>query len=100
MAYEIRFFDEVLTDVVEAKRWYKDQRDGLEMNFAMAVEQALEQIKKMPTAYSIRYKTVRITHTKVFPYNIHFYIDEKNEQIVVTAIVHNKRHPSIANKRV
>lgn len=38
MAYEIRFFDEVLTDVVEAKRWYKDQRDGLEMNFAMAVE--------------------------------------------------------------
>jgi hypothetical protein len=70
------------------------------MEFALAVEVAIEKIIKMPTAYSVRYENVRIAHVKVFPYNIHFYIDEVFKLVVITAIVHNKRHSDIARKRV
>jgi hypothetical protein len=38
---------------------------------------------------------VRIAHTKIFPYNIHFYIDEAKKQIVIIGIVHNKRGDAI-----
>lgn len=73
MAYSLHYFDEVATDINEAKLWYKDKREGLEIEFALAVREAIESIAKMPTAYTTRYKTIRIAHTKVFPYNIHFY---------------------------
>jgi len=44
--------------------------------FAAAVKETLSSILKMPVAYPLRYRNILIAHTKVFPYNIHFYIDE------------------------
>lgn len=100
MAYTLQYFDEVETDVHKAKTWYKEQKEGLEIEFADAIEKAIERIVDMPQVFSIRYKKVRIAHPKRFPYNIHFYIDEPNTAVVITAIVHSKRHPKIAKKRI
>lgn len=100
MAYQFQYFDEALTDIQEAKLWYKKQRNGLEVEFALAIEKAIEHILEMPTVYAVRYKNVRIAHSKRFPYNIHFYIDKSNTLVIITAIVHNKRHPGIAKNRV
>jgi hypothetical protein len=100
MAYNVQFFDEVINDIQEAKIWYKEKREGLEIEFAWMIEDTIEQIIKMPSSYAIRYKTIRIAHPKVFPYNIHFYIDELNNMIVITAIVHNRRNQVYATDRV
>lgn len=94
MNYQLMYLDEVLTDVKEAKAWYKDKSEGLELRFAQAVEFVIEKIRKMPTAYPIRYKNVRFARTKVFPYIIHFYIDDPKKQVIITAIVHKKRSSS------
>lgn len=93
MPYSLLFFDEVLNDVEQAKEWYKTQRQGLEEEFALAVELAIQQLLKEPFAHAVRYRNVRIAHPKRFPYNIHFYIDESNLTVVITAIVHSKRDP-------
>ena len=98
--YNILYFDEVFSDIQEAKVWYKEQKDGLEIAFALAIEKAIDQVLKSPLIYAPRYKNVRIAHAKKFPYNIHFYIDEDNKNIVFTAIVHNKRSPNLAMNRV
>jgi mRNA-degrading endonuclease RelE of RelBE toxin-antitoxin system len=98
--YNSQYFDQVFIDVQEAKIWYKEQKEGLEVEFAVAIETAIQKVLKMPTSYSPRYKNVRIAHPKKFPYNIHFYIDEVNETVVFTAIVHNKRHSKFAMNRV
>lgn len=98
--YTSKYFDQVFTDVQEAKIWYKEQKEGLEVEFAFAIETAIYKVLKMPTSYSLRYKNIRIAHPKIFPYNIHFYIDEVNKIVVFTAIAHNKRHPKFAMDRV
>ena len=100
MTYNVQFFDDVVIDIQEAKLWYKEKRDGLEIEFARAIEDAILQVIKMPFAYSVRYKTIRIAHPKVFPYNIHFYINELEELVVITAIVHNKRLSTVAGERI
>lgn len=46
MSFQIEFFDEVLTDIQEAKEWYKEQRFGLEVEFAFEIEKVLEKIIK------------------------------------------------------
>lgn len=96
MAYTVHYLDAVIADVREAKTWYKAQREGLEEGFAAAIE----RIAQMPTAYGIRYKNIRFAHPKVFPYNIHFYLDEARQMIVITAIVHSRRHPDVSQGRV
>jgi plasmid stabilization system protein ParE len=100
MAYILQYFDEVETDVQDAKTWYKEQKEGLEVEFATATEKAIENIVTTPQIFPVRYKNVRIAHPKRFPYNIHFYIDEPNATVVITAIVHSKRHPKVAKKRI
>ncbi|MDR2207199.1 MAG: hypothetical protein LBE36_13705 [Flavobacteriaceae bacterium] len=97
--YQAKYFDEVAADILEAKKWYKQQQDGLEERFATAIEEIILKILKMPTAYGIRYKNIRIAHPKIFPYNIHFYIDEPTETVVFTGIIFNKKYNALYLKR-
>ncbi|WP_395061273.1 hypothetical protein [Flavobacterium sp.] len=98
--YNAYYLDAVFADIQEAKIWYKEQKEGLEIEFALAIEIAIQKILTMPSSYSPRYKNVRIAHPKTFPYNIHFYIDENNKNVVFTAIIHNKRLSKIAVNRI
>jgi mRNA-degrading endonuclease RelE of RelBE toxin-antitoxin system len=66
----------------------------------LEIKEAIVSILKNPTIYSIRYKNIRIAHPKIFPYNIHLYIDTNSSTVVVTAINHNKRDSIVAEKRV
>jgi mRNA-degrading endonuclease RelE of RelBE toxin-antitoxin system len=89
--YKVLYLNEVENDIAIAKQWYAGQQKDLDVRFAAAVKEALSNILKMPSVYAVRYKNIRIAHTKVFPYNVHFYIDETKEQVVIIGIVHNKR---------
>ena len=89
--YKVLYLDEVENDIAVAKQWYTEQQKGLDMRFTVAVKETLSNISKMPSAYAARYRNVRIAHTKVFPYNVHFYIDKTKAQVVITGIVHNRR---------
>ncbi len=100
MIPNILYFDEVKKDIVQAKSWYKEQQEGLQIRFALEIKEAIIAILKNPTIYSIRYKNIRIAHPKIFPYNIHFYIDVNSSTVVVTSIIHNKRDSIIVEKRV
>jgi len=99
-SYTIFYFDEVENDVAEAKAWYKSKQNGLEKRFAKAIKFAIVNLQKTPTAYSIRYKNVRIAYPAVFPYAIHFYIDKPKNMIVITAIIFAGRDPDIAKHRI
>jgi len=97
--YAVFYLDEVKIDLSSARQWYAKQQEGLDERFVSAVKEAISIIIKMPLAYVPRYKNVRIAHTKIFPYNIHFYIDEGKKQIIITGIVHNKRNDAVSLDR-
>lgn len=100
MAFTLTYFDEVENDVAAAKLYYRGSSEGLEKRFANAIELAILKLQQWPAAYAIRYKNVRIAYPVVFPYAIHFYIDEKQNSIVITAIVFAGRDPKIAKNRM
>ena len=94
-SYKVLYLDAVETDIAEARQWYAVQQEGLDVRFAAAVKDTLESIAKMPLAYAKRYKNVRIAHTRIFPYNVHFYVDEGKKQVVIIGIVHNRRDDAL-----
>jgi hypothetical protein len=97
--YKAQYFEEVFTDIQQAKEWYKKQLVGLEVRFANCIEGAILKILEMPTAYNIRHKNIRIAHPKTFPYNIHFYIEEETKTVIFIGIVFNKRKDAIKINR-
>ena len=90
--YKVFYLDEVDNDIAVAKQWYAEQQNNLDVRFVAAVKETVSNILKMPSAYAVRYRNIRIARTKIFPYNIHFYVDETKAQVVIIGIVHNKRN--------
>jgi mRNA-degrading endonuclease RelE of RelBE toxin-antitoxin system len=93
--YNVFYLDEVENDIAVAKKWYAEQQKDLDVRFTTSVKETLSDILKMPFVYAVRYRNVRIAHTKIFPYNIHFYIDETQTQVVIIGIIHNKRNNAL-----
>jgi len=93
--YQVLYLDEVENDMTIAKQWYAEKQNGLDIRFDAAIKEVLSIIIKMPSTYAVRYKNVRIANTKKFPYNIHFYLDETLEQVVIIGIVHNRREDAL-----
>ena len=91
MPYNILYLDEAKTDVKAAKTWYKNQRNGLQKQFAQEVTKAISLLQNFPQVYAIRYRNIRVVHTKVFPFGIHFYINDISKVVTITAIVHDFR---------
>ena len=85
--YTELYLDDVESDISVAKQWYAEQQEGLDVRFAAAVKETISTILEMPSSYAVRYKNIRIAHTKVFPYNVHFYIDDTKAQIVMVLFI-------------
>ena len=99
MSWRLFYYDEVALDVRETKNWCRQQQIGLDKRFADDVKQCIMRIQKNPEHYEVRYKDVRLAHCETFPYSIHFYLNSAEKQIVIIAIVHQHRDPSVAKSR-
>jgi len=95
MRLSAHYYDVVKIDLIEAKDWYRNQKPGLEKNFAFEVKSCIQKIQKDPLIYEIKYRNVRTAFTAIFPYAVHFFIDELKQQIVIIAIIHQSRNPSL-----
>jgi plasmid stabilization system protein ParE len=91
----LHYYDAVKIDLIEVKSWYKNQKAGLEKDFAREVKACIHRLQKNPLHYEIKYRNVRTAFTEVFSYAIHFYIDEPKKQIVIIAIIHQGRNPAL-----
>jgi plasmid stabilization system protein ParE len=100
--FELNYFDEVEKDIVDAKIWYYEQNPDtdLEERFAKAIKEIILKVQKNPFIYSPIFKNIRIAHPKIFPYGVHFYIEEDIKQITIIAILHNKQDKSKFKKRL
>ena len=99
MKYKCYIIPPARDDFRLAREWYRQLKvKGLSNRFNQSVKDTITRICLNPYAFAIRYKNLRIAHTEIFPYALHFYID--NNSIVITSIVFQGRNPSIARSRV
>jgi plasmid stabilization system protein ParE len=78
-------------EVQSARQWYEGQRPGLGIEFANAIDEVVERISSNPLAFPIVHSETRRAVVRRFPYGIYFRVLE--DQIVVTAVMHGRRHP-------
>ena len=84
-------------DLEEAAIWYEGQRPGLGGEFLDAAEAAVKRILALPKGYAVLYKDRRRVLLERFPYSVVYRLIE--DQVVIIAVVHAKRSPTVWRRR-
>jgi plasmid stabilization system protein ParE len=86
-------------DIREAALWYDEKQKGLGKRFISQVREKVYFIKQNPQTGSLRYDNVRTMVLNVFPFMMHYTINENSETIIVSAVLHTSRNPEIWRDR-
>jgi hypothetical protein len=78
-------------DIKEAAKWYNDRQLGLGIRFTEHVRKKVKFIRQNPKAMAIRYDNIRVSVLDVFPYMIHFSVDDQQKIIVISAVLSTHR---------
>ena len=84
-------------DIREAALWYNLQKKELGKKFALKVRQKINLIRKNPYSYTTRYDEVKTAVLDVFPFMIHYTIEESEKLITIYAVLHTSRNPDLWN---
>jgi plasmid stabilization system protein ParE len=91
--YKIRLLPSANDDLKNARNWYKQHNALLPGKFKQQVQDGIERIKVNPYAFAVRYKNVHIAKLNIFPYAIHYLVNEEAETVIVLAIHHTALSP-------
>jgi toxin ParE1/3/4 len=94
----IFFSEESYQDVLQIKKWYKQQKDGLDDEFLLSLEVALNKIQRNPLSYPPTIKDARQIRLQRFPYKLVY--KTYNDSIKVYGVFHRSRSPEFVNNRL
>ncbi|MDD4673091.1 MAG: type II toxin-antitoxin system RelE/ParE family toxin [Bacteroidales bacterium] len=86
-------------DITNADLWYEEKQIGLGKRFTQQVREKVYFIKENPKACYIRYDNVRTAVLNMFPFMLHYIVDENNKTLVISALLHTSRNPDLWKKR-
>jgi len=91
MQYNLTLSQEAEDAVYNAKEWYEQQRQGLGVEFLVAIDNAFLSIQSNPLFYGFRKKNIRGYSVQRFPYVIFFSVKRGN--IHVISFLHTSQKP-------
>lgn len=91
MTRKVVFRPQADQEVQSARSWYEDQRPGLGAQFSDAIDHAVERIALSPLAFPAVHGETRRAVVWRFPYGVYFRLFA--DTVVVTAVMHGRRHP-------
>ncbi|MEM6330446.1 MAG: type II toxin-antitoxin system RelE/ParE family toxin [Planctomycetota bacterium] len=98
MSVRIRLRPEAVDDLQQAADWYDEQGvPGLGRRFVLAVDEAMEALKKNPLLHPPGYRGVRQKLVAKFPYVVCY--TAAREQVEVLAVMHAHRSPDAWRSR-
>jgi plasmid stabilization system protein ParE len=101
MSYTIRFSQLATEDLTEILGWYKEQNvEGLHRQFIEATSKVLKRLEINPQSNAIVHNNVRQALLKKFPYKILYTFDNAIVEVLVIAVIHQKRDPKIWKGRI
>lgn len=89
--FKVKMTQPAKNDIKEAAVWYNRQQKGLGKRFIQFVRKKVHFIVENLFAYAVKYGNVRTATLDVFPYTIHFVVE--NNIVVVLAVFHTSRKP-------
>ncbi len=93
MNYTITFRKKATSEFLQSLLWYKERSLQAANNFSKEVNNTLDNILNDPFSGRNTYKNFFEVRTQKFPFIIVYFIDEKENNIIITSTFHFKRNP-------
>ena len=93
MGYKSIFSERAAKEYFDAIAWYKKRSLQAAGNFVSFVRQTLDEIEGQPDHFRLTYKNYHEAKIKKYPFSIVYFIDKKEQVVVITTIFHHKRNP-------
>lgn len=97
MDYQIIIRRQAEADIRDAYSYYESCRPGLGHEFLLCIEAGMNSICRAPSQYRVVHREVRRVIVHRFPFGIYFTV--RNNQVVVLAVMHARRSPSVWRQR-
>lgn len=91
MSFRLVFRPQAQDELLSARDWYEEHREGLGDTFVVAVDAAVASILEYPMSYPYVHGEIRRAVLARFPYGV-FYRVLDNE-VVILGVVHGHRDP-------
>jgi len=92
--YKIIYSNRADNNINDAKIFYENRKEGLGQEFYEELTKRIKnQIAKHPKFAKNIYKNIRQVSLNRFPYKIRYTINEKEKQVQIIAVTHDKRKP-------
>lgn len=85
------FRPQARTELLEARAWYEERSPGLGLEFARAVDVAVERALRTPEAFRFIEADFRHVLMRRFPYSIIYYVTDT--ELVIVSCFHHRRRP-------
>lgn len=93
--YKVIMLPVAKRDIKEAADWYNSKQEKLGKRFTRHVRDKVDLLRRNPYLSVNRYDVIRTAVLDVFPFMIHYLINEEQKLIIITAILHTSRKPDI-----
>ena len=91
MTRRVILSDEAERDLLEAARWYEEQRPGLGDEYIREVDAAIERLGTEAMMYAPVYHDARRIPVRRFPYMIYYVVEERFIRVI--SVFHGRRDP-------
>lgn len=80
-------------DIREAAKWYNAKKKGLGRRFTSHVRKKVKLLEKNPKIAPVRYADVRTAVLDLYPFMIHYRVDDDKQMILILAVYHTSKNP-------
>ncbi len=87
-------------DVKKAAIWYNAKQKGLGRRFTKAVRDKVLYICQNPKAAPLRYDDIHCVVLNIFPFMIHYTVDDKQKIVIISAVFHTSLNPDVWRGRM
>ncbi|SDB85567.1 type II toxin-antitoxin system RelE/ParE family toxin [Williamwhitmania taraxaci] len=98
--YTVVILPKAKDDIRQAALWYNEKQPGLGKRFVFQIRQKVEHIRQHPMAFSKRYEDVRLAVMNIFPFTIHYSVDDRVKTVLIIAVMHTSRDPKNWDRRI
>ncbi|REL24795.1 type II toxin-antitoxin system RelE/ParE family toxin [Rhodohalobacter sp. SW132] len=92
MTFSILLDRRAIDDIQEAIDYYEENEPGLGSKFEDDLNNRLVTLSENPF-FQIRYDNVRCLPLKIYPYMIHYSVNEKQKTIIVRSVLNTFKDP-------
>lgn len=90
-SFKLLLSSEAEYDIDQAVEYYDTVSYGLGLEFVNVIDKYFSQILQVPTSSAIQYDQVRVKPVKVFPFTIHYIIEDT--RIIVLRVFNTYQMP-------